>query len=151
MRRSSITQLGGTIAADGSVQIDPSQLDPMMFFQHLMPLVFNPEFLQSQLPMLMQLFGGALQWGFDMDAILAQVQATMTHNCTGRLSDIKAPTLVLTGDADLLVPPHNSKILAEKIPGAKLVMVPGGSHGFNFETPDVFNRHVLDFLSSVKN
>ena len=31
----------------------------------------------------------------------------------------------------------------------ELVKVSGGSHGFNFETPDVFNRHVLDFLAGV--
>ena len=34
---------------------------------------------------------------------------------------------------------------------AKLVKVPGGSHGFNFETPDVFNREVLDFLATARN
>jgi len=147
----SVGQFGGSIGPDGSVHIDPLQLDPMTFFSHLMPMVFNPDFLQREMATLMQLFGGALQWGFDMDAILAQVQATMKHRCTERLGSIHAPTLVITGDADLLVPPRNSTILAEKIPGAKLVVVAGGSHGFNFETPDVFNRHVLEFLSSVKN
>ena len=29
--------------------------------------------------------------------------------------------------------------------------IPGGSHGFNFETPDIFNRAVLEFLASVRN
>jgi 3-oxoadipate enol-lactonase len=150
-RRLSIAQFGGSIGPDGTLKIDPAQLDPMMFFQHLMPMVFNADYLQRELPTLIQLFGGALQWGFNVDAILSQVQATMTHRCTERLENIKSPTLVLTGDADLLVPPRNSKILAEKIPKAKLIVVSGGSHGFNFETPDVFNRHVLEFLASVKN
>ena len=40
---------------------------------------------------------------------------------------------------------------ASSIPGAKLVKIPGGSHGFNFETPEIFNRAVLDFLASVRN
>ena len=47
------------------------------------------------------------------------------------------------------MPPANSDVLARHIPGARLVKVPGGSHGFNFETPDLFNRHVLDFLATV--
>ena len=64
---------------------------------------------------------------------------------------IQAPTLVITGDSDLLIPPSNSDVLAERIPGAKLVKVPGGSHGFNFETPDVFNREVLEFLATVSS
>ncbi len=142
-------QLGGSVGADGAVQFDPARLDPMMLFQHLMPKVFSPQFLQQDLPKLMQLFGGALQWGFSMDAILAQVAAVMGHRTVDRLHQIQAPTLVITGDADLLVSPANSDILAREIPNARLVKVPGGSHGFNFEIPDVFNREVLSFLTGV--
>jgi pimeloyl-ACP methyl ester carboxylesterase len=86
-----------------------------------------------------------------MEAILGQVAAVMGHSATDRLHRIESPTLVITGDADRLIPPANSDILAKHIPGAKLVKVPGGSHGFNFETPDVFNRAVLDFLATVRN
>ena len=97
------------------------------------------------------MFSGALQYGFSMEAILGQVAAVMSHKATDRLHEIAVPTLVITGDADRLIPPANSDILAKHIPGAKLVKVPGGSHGFNFETPDVFNRAVLEFLASVRN
>ena len=84
-----------------------------------------------------------------MEAILGQVAAVMSYKATDRLHRI-TPTLVITGDADRLVPPGNSDILARNIPNARLVKVPGGSHGFNFETPDVFNREVLGFLASVR-
>jgi len=150
MRESSIAQLGGALAADGALKLDPAALDPMMLFQHLMPKVFTVDYLQRELPTLIQLFAGALQWGFSPEAILAQVQATMSHRCADRLEQIKAPTLVITGDADLMISPRNSEIIASKIPAAKLVMIPGGSHAFNFETPDVFNRHVLEFLDQVQ-
>jgi aminoacrylate hydrolase len=99
---------------------------------------------------LIQLFSGALQWGFSMEAILAQAQAAMGHDCTRRLCDIASPTLVITGDSDLLIPPRSSEKIASAIPGARLVKVPGGSHGFNFETPDLFNREVLGFLEGVR-
>jgi pimeloyl-ACP methyl ester carboxylesterase len=148
-RDASITQLGGAIGADGSLQIDAASIDPMMFMQQLLPRVFNPDYLQRELPTLIQLFSGALQWGFSMEAILAQAEAAMGHDCTTRLGDISSPTLVITGDSDLLIPPRSSEKIASKIPGARLVKIPGGSHGFNFETPDVFNRHVLDFLGSL--
>jgi 3-oxoadipate enol-lactonase len=72
----------------------------------------------------------------------------MSHKATDRLHQIKSPTLVITGDADRLVPPANSDVLATNIPGARLVKVPGGSHGFNFETPEIFNGEVLKFLAS---
>nr|AIT69724.1 alpha/beta hydrolase AS-Trib19 [uncultured bacterium] len=142
-------ELGGSVGADGQLQMNPNGLDPMMFFQSILPRVFNPAFIQNELPRLMELFGSALQWGFDVQAIMAQAGATMLHRTTDRLHQIKAPTLVITGDCDRLISPRNSDVLAQHIPGAKLVKIEGGSHAFNFETPDVFNRAVLDFLASV--
>lgn len=150
-RQFSVTALGGTISADGNVQIDLTTVNPLMFFQTLLPTVFNPEFIQTELPKLMQIFSGALEFGFSLEAILAQVSAVTSHKATERLHQIKVPTMVITGDADRLIPPANSDILAREIPNARLVKIPGGSHGFNFETPDVFNREVLGFLASVKN
>ncbi len=148
-REFGIQQFGGNVTASGEMRIDLTALDPLMFFQHLLPRVFNQPFIDQELPRLMQLFAGALQYGFSMEAILGQVAAVMGHRATDRLHQIKAPTLVITGDADLLISPGNSDVLARSIPDAKLVKVPGGSHGFNLETPDVFNRHVLDFLAGV--
>ena len=148
-REFSVAQFGGTVAADGEMRIDLTALDPMLFFQHLLPRVFNQAFIDQELPKLMQLFSGALQYGFSMEALLGQVAAVMGHRATERLHQIKARTLVITGDADLLIPPANSRVLAENIPNAKLVTIPGGSHGFNFETPEIFNREVLDFLAGV--
>ena len=150
MRHFSLSQFGGSVDATGEMKIDLTALDPLSFFQHLLPTVFNPEFIQNELPKLMELFSGALEYGFSLEAILGQVHAVMTHRATDRLHQIKVPTLVITGDADRLVPPGNSDILARNIPNARLVKVPGGSHGFNFETPDVFNREVLGFLASVR-
>ena len=150
-RRISVQQLGGSVSADGEVQIDVKALNPMDFLQNLLPTVFNEEFIAKELPKLIQVFSGALQYGFSMEAILGQVAAVMSHKATDRLHQITAPTLVITGDADRLIPPANSDVLARNIPGATLVKIPGGSHGFNFETPAVFNRAVLEFLASVRN
>jgi pimeloyl-ACP methyl ester carboxylesterase len=149
-RQFSVARFGGTVTAAGEVQIDVAALDPFAFFQHLLPRVFNQDFIDRELPTLMQLFGGALQWGFSMEALLGQVAAVMGHRTTDRLHQIAAPTLVITGDADLLVPPANSDILARHIPRARLVKIAGGSHGFNFETPTLFNREVLGFLAAAR-
>jgi len=144
-----LTRFGGTITEEGEMQVDVKALDPLHFLQHMLPLVFNQEFIATGLPKLLPLFSGAMQYGFNMEAILGQVAAVMGHKATDRLHRIASPTLVITGDRDLLIPPGNSDILAEHIPGARLVKVPGGSHGFNIETPEVFNREVLGFLRTV--
>ena len=148
---SSLTAFGGSRGANGELQLDLSKLDPMMFFQQLLPTVFNPPFIMNELPKLMEVFAGSLQYGFSLDAILAQAIATQGHDTLDRLGQIKAPTLVITGDNDLLIPCGNSDTLAARIPGAKLVKIPGGSHGFNFETPDLFNKAVLEFLATCRN
>ena len=142
------TQIGGSITESGEMKIDVSAMNPLLFFQHLLPLVFNPSFIQNELPKLMQMFSGALQYGFSIEAIMGQMQAVMGHKATDRLGTIAAPTLVLTGDADRLIAPANSDVLARSIPGARLVEIPDGSHGFNFEMPDRFNGAVLEFLAN---
>lgn len=144
-----LTRFGGTVTEEGEMQVDVRAIDPLHFLQHMLPLVFNEEFIATGLPKVLPLFSGALQYGFDLEAIMGQVAAVMGHRATDRLHRIAAPTLVITGDQDLLVPPGNSDIIARHIPGARLVKVPGGSHGFNIETPDLFNREVLGFLRSL--
>jgi pimeloyl-ACP methyl ester carboxylesterase len=146
-RRFSVGQLGGKVSAAGQIDIDVSAIDPFAFLQQMLPTVFNQSFIERELPKLIQVFSGALQYGFSMEAILGQVAAVMSHKATDRLHQIASPTLVITGDADRLISPANSDLLARSIPNARLVKIPGGSHGFNFETPEIFNREVLDFLS----
>jgi len=145
-RSFTLDQLGGSVTASGELKIDVSAINPLVLFQHLLPLVFSQEFIANDLAKLVQLFAGGLQYGFSMEAILAQMEALMSHKATDRLHTIAAPTLVLTGDADRLIPPANSDILAANIPGARLVKLPGGTHGFNIEQADAFNRAVLEFL-----
>ncbi|KAJ3963230.1 hypothetical protein N0V92_000055 [Colletotrichum tropicale] len=56
---------------------------------------------------------------------------------TDRLSQITAKTLVVVGDKDWICPPENSKLIAEKIPGAELFMVDNANHGVHAEKPEV--------------
>jgi 3-oxoadipate enol-lactonase len=78
-----------------------------------------------------------------------QVEACVEHDTRGRLGRIAAPTLVLVGREDVLLPVRLSEELASGIPNAKLVVLEGGGHGFNGEIADRFNKAVLDFLSRI--
>ena len=80
---------------------------------------------------------------------VGQIDAMMTHNVIDRLNLIQAPTLVLTGSADRLMPPQSSNVLASKIKEAKLVTVKGGSHALAEGMSVRFIKEVLDFLGSV--
>jgi pimeloyl-ACP methyl ester carboxylesterase len=64
-----------------------------------------------------------------------------------RLGQIAAPTVVIHGESDRLIPPGNANLIAERIPGAKLVMIPRASHLFFTDQPEVANRAIVDFLA----
>lgn len=78
----------------------------------------------------------------------AQLQAATTFNFEELVKNIKAETLVLTGDADIVVPPQNSFNLAAAIPHATLKIVENGSHMFFIEKADEFNQIVTSFLEN---
>jgi pimeloyl-ACP methyl ester carboxylesterase len=131
-----------------SGSFDLSQVDPMQVFKFLTPLVFTPAFLVEKREWLAQFFHRMVGAGFSIAAFLVQVGATQSHDTRARLAALRAPTLVITGDADQLIPARHSDELARLIAGARLEKFPGGSHGFNLEMPDRFNAAVLDFLAA---
>ena len=65
----------------------------------------------------------------------------------GRLSAIRAPTLVLVGDRDSPVIRRIVDTLTARIPSSAVVVIPGAGHMVNMERPAEFNRAVLDFLT----
>jgi 3-oxoadipate enol-lactonase len=77
----------------------------------------------------------------------AQLQGILGWESYSRINQIVAPTLVIHGEADRLVPPGNAKLIAERIPGAKLVMIPHASHLFLTDQTEVSHHAVLQFLN----
>lgn len=75
-----------------------------------------------------------------------QLDACLAHDTLDRLGQIRAPTLVITGAEDVLIPAENSRLLADRIPGAELVIIPGVGHGYSLEAQEVADAAVLDFL-----
>ena len=80
------------------------------------------------------------------EAYRSQLEAAVGFNAEPKLAAIKAPTLVVSGDSDAIVPVQNSRNLASKIPGAELDIFKGGSHLFFIERPEEFNRTTIEFL-----
>ena len=78
--------------------------------------------------------------------IKGQMRAANAHSTTDRLRKITAPTLVIVGTEDRIIPYTSSEILAGSIPDAKLVKFDGGSHAFFVEMRGRFNKEVLGFL-----
>jgi pimeloyl-ACP methyl ester carboxylesterase len=68
---------------------------------------------------------------------------------TTLLDSIKTPTLVVTSDNDHLIPQELSDLIAGRIAGAKLVVMPGAGHIPFMEQPEEVVRIVLEFLKGV--
>jgi 3-oxoadipate enol-lactonase len=79
----------------------------------------------------------------------AQVGAILGHATLHRLGRIRAPTLVITGDEDRLVPPRNAEVLAAGIPDARLLVLRGAGHVFPLEREEETVRALREhFLGS---
>ena len=74
-----------------------------------------------------------------------QHAAARAHDAGARLAGIPAPTLVLHGEEDRILPLENGRRLADGIAGARFVPVPGGAHAFPTDVPDS-TRELVSFL-----
>lgn len=63
-----------------------------------------------------------------------------------RLQTMSVPTLVLSGEADLLSPPALMRMLARHIPTSQFVSLPEAGHAGFWERPEVWNGVVLEFI-----
>ena len=64
-----------------------------------------------------------------------------------RLGEISVPTLVMVGENDWLIPPSASRVIAEGIPGAELLVLPEAGHFSLVERPEAYADAVRRFLS----
>ncbi len=76
----------------------------------------------------------------------AQAAAGATFDALDRIGGISAPTLVVHGTEDNVIDPRNAELLASRIPGAALELVPGTGHLLFWEQPDLFAGLLLEFL-----
>jgi pimeloyl-ACP methyl ester carboxylesterase len=88
------------------------------------------------------------QWNPSVEGYLAQLHGIMAWEAYSRLPQITAPTLVIHGETDRLIPPGNSRVIAERIPNAKLVLIPHAGHIFTTDQPEPSHCAILDFLAA---
>ena len=113
-------------------------------------LAFSPELLDSAefesiVEELLPLFP---QTETQIHTTCEQWEADEHHDTLDRLEGIRAPTLVIAGEQDLLTPPRQCRAVAERIPGARyeLFTGPGSSHVLMMERAEEFIPLVLGFL-----
>jgi pimeloyl-ACP methyl ester carboxylesterase len=79
-----------------------------------------------------------------------QWEAVQGWDAHERLPEIDAPTLVIHGAEDRMVHPENARMLAERIPGARLALIEGAGHVYHSERAEEADRLVLEFVERVE-
>jgi pimeloyl-ACP methyl ester carboxylesterase len=82
------------------------------------------------------------------DSYMAQMQGILAWEAYSRLPAIGVPTLVIHGENDRLVPAGNGKLIADRIPSAKLVLIPQASHLFLTDQSQIVHDAILNFLKA---
>jgi pimeloyl-ACP methyl ester carboxylesterase len=80
------------------------------------------------------------------EARFAHFVASEGHDTGAVLGCIRAPTLILHGSLDAVNPTANAPLLAQRIPGAELVIFDGARHLYQLEFRDKASGRVLAFL-----
>jgi 3-oxoadipate enol-lactonase len=80
----------------------------------------------------------------------AQLYSLIYWTSYHELPRLRMPTLVMHGTEDLLIPSQNGRLLASRIPGARLVEFPDASHFAHSDQPDAVAKSVIAFCQSVE-
>jgi pimeloyl-ACP methyl ester carboxylesterase len=85
-----------------------------------------------------------------VEAFQAQVEVCLAHDTVDRLAEIAAPTLVLSGELDIIMPPRVGRSVAAAIPNARFDVMAGEAHQPFQEVPEEFNARVETFWREVE-
>lgn len=84
-----------------------------------------------------------------ISVILGDFQACDQFHREEDIITIKAPTLVLVGDQDLMTPSSSAHFLREKIPSSQLIVIPDAGHMVMLEKHKEVNQAILDFILPI--
>jgi len=110
------------------------------------PAGFPQEFIDGHPDIVERKVQANMAYPSSLEAYRAQLAAYRAFEIGDRISEIRAPTLVMAGDSDILIPPENGRILAEKIPGAEFRSIEGAGHLFWISHPNETYSAVAEFL-----
>ena len=107
---------------------------------------YPQEFIDANPDIVEQKIQANLAFPCTLSAYEAQLEAFKTFDVDQRLRTIHLPTMVIIGNQDLLIPPPNSFLIAERIPGAQIREIEGAGHIFWISHPEETVKMVTDFL-----
>jgi pimeloyl-ACP methyl ester carboxylesterase len=122
-------------------------LPPEEFTRVTTPYTFAPGWPEAHPERFEALVAARVERPTSYEVIEEHVRACYAFYEAGcEVERIETRSLVVHGDADLIVPVENGRRLAARLPNAEYVELPGRGHNLPLEDPDTLNALVLDFL-----
>jgi pimeloyl-ACP methyl ester carboxylesterase len=118
------------------------------FYKGLIPLIFPKEFI-DKFPGFMDNVVKLFPLQTPMDILRSQYSAIYSWYYKGvcnQIDKINMPTLIIVGTKDILTPPANSLMLAQKIPDSWVIRIQGGGHSVMVQNPDTMASVIGTFL-----
>lgn len=116
--------------------------------------VLNENFIDrrqpSKLAHVKDLGGSAVYHAFQGDNEFVITGKLKDWHFRDQLGKIQVPTLLTFGEHESM-PLATARIMEEKIPHARLVTTPNGGHHHMLDNPEVYYRHLADFIRQVEN
>jgi pimeloyl-ACP methyl ester carboxylesterase len=119
------------------------------YYEAALPLLFSPAFMSGDFERLMSILQHMKANSASLEGLAGQIDANLSYDLRAEAPSVRVPTLVTVGELDYLLPVAASQELVDAIPGAELVVFPGGPHLVTMESPDEFNKVTLDWLRQV--
>ena len=121
-------------------------LTPDAAMARIAPFILSSDFIKTRPEVLEAWQRTALEDPPRRLGMCGQIAAALTHDSRRRLSRIRHPTLILTGDADRLISPECSRFLQRAVPGSELEVLAGAGHEFPVEAPQATTQALRRFL-----
>ena len=133
-----------------SIMHDLDGLDPVAAARRIWTVTYEPKYLAANVDKVEQQMRRELETPTPLHAADLQFQAFVDFDTSEALPSVRSPTLIMTGDGDLLIPPRNSEVLAELIPDAQLVILPGFGHRVIWESTGQCVTLIGNFLEQTQ-
>jgi pimeloyl-ACP methyl ester carboxylesterase len=121
--------------------------DTPRFFEAVLPWLISHRYFEQP---------GAVEWLKALfyrnphpqraEGFFRQIDAIRTHDALDRLGQVRCPVLVVAGEDDTLTPARYARKMVERLPSARLEILPGVGHAPPIEAPRPFNRLLSEFL-----
>ena len=123
---------------------------PDHFLELLQLWIFAPPYYDGNMDALRegQQDAAANENPMPQHAFSGQSDACINHDTTGRLDQIKVPTLITIGDQDIFTPPEFSQYLHENIAGSEFFFLEGTGHAHHWEALEKYNSKTSSFMQA---